>query len=137
MDKERGFSLIELLTIIAIVGVLAAIALPMYANIKAKAFNARAVSDLKGVLSGQESYFVDNDNYLSECENAGCEILPGYTRSQDVEIISGSLNDGADFFIRSKHEKGSICYSVFSNDDNPDGSAGSEITRVQGDCPSS
>ncbi len=136
IKDEKGFTLVELLVAVAIVGILVSTALPMLSSYKKRAFNARAVSDLRSLMSGQEAYFVDNETYFSSCENAECEVLSGFKLSKNVQIITASVDDGANFFIRSKHKIGDICYSVFSYQDNPDGAIRGAITKTKGDCPS-
>ena len=58
-------------------------------------------------------------------------------RSNNVEIITEAVDSGANFYIRSKHDKGDICYSVFSYEGNPDGAVKGKITKTKGDCPRS
>jgi type IV pilus assembly protein PilA len=61
--KSRGFTLVELLMIVAILSVLVVIALPMFSTYKAKAANASALSDLKIIRTMLDAYSVDNQGY--------------------------------------------------------------------------
>jgi prepilin-type N-terminal cleavage/methylation domain-containing protein len=61
--NRKGFSLIELLIVVVIIGILAAIAIPKFANTKEKAYIAQMKSDLKNLASAQESYFSDKNEY--------------------------------------------------------------------------
>jgi len=61
--KEKGFTLVELLIVIAIIGILAAIAIPQFAKYRAKAYNSAALSDLKNARTAVEAYYADNQQY--------------------------------------------------------------------------
>ena len=55
--KRKGFTLIELLIVVVIIGILAAIAIPKFANTKEKAYVASMKSDLRNLVTAQEAYF--------------------------------------------------------------------------------
>ncbi len=63
MKGQKGFTLVELLIVIAIIGILAAIAIPQYAKYRRRAYNAAAASDLKSFQTVLEGYFTDNGKY--------------------------------------------------------------------------
>jgi type IV pilus assembly protein PilA len=61
--NQKGFTLIELMIVIAIIGILAAIAIPQFASYRRKAYNSAALSDLKTVKTTLEAYYADNQFY--------------------------------------------------------------------------
>jgi prepilin-type N-terminal cleavage/methylation domain-containing protein len=63
MQNRKGFTLIELLIVVVIIGILAAIAIPKFANTKEKAVLAGMKSDLRNLVTAQEAYFSDNQTY--------------------------------------------------------------------------
>ena len=65
MRTRQGFTLIELLIVVVIIGILAAIAIPKFANTKEKAYIAAMKSDLRNLVTAQESYFADQVSYTT------------------------------------------------------------------------
>jgi prepilin-type N-terminal cleavage/methylation domain-containing protein len=65
MRGTKGFTLIELLIVVVIIGILAAIAIPKFANTKEKAYIASMKSDLRNLVTAEESYFADQVSYTS------------------------------------------------------------------------
>ncbi|MEZ0333102.1 MAG: type IV pilin protein, partial [Gemmatimonadales bacterium] len=63
MSNRKGFTLIELLIVVVIIGILAAIAIPKFANTKEKAVVASMKSDLRNLVTAQEGFFSDNQDY--------------------------------------------------------------------------
>ena len=59
-DKDQGFTLIELLVVIVIIGILAAIAIPVFLNQRKKGVDAGLKSDLKNAASQVETYAIDH-----------------------------------------------------------------------------
>jgi type IV pilus assembly protein PilA len=59
----RGFTLVELLIVVVIIGLLAGIAIPKFANTKAKAVASAMRSDLRNLAGTQETYWTDNSTY--------------------------------------------------------------------------
>src|SRR2546423_10585580 len=62
---RKGFTLIELLIVVVIIGILAAIAIPKFANTKSKAYVTAMKSDLRNLVTAEEAFFSDSTYYTS------------------------------------------------------------------------
>jgi type IV pilus assembly protein PilA len=58
-EREGGFTLIELLVVIIIIGILAAIAIPVFLNQRQKGYDAQAKSDVRNLATAEETYLTD------------------------------------------------------------------------------
>ena len=65
MHKEAGFSLVELMIIVAIMGILAAVAIPAYINYINRAKQGEAISALMTAKLDQETFWADEYRYAS------------------------------------------------------------------------
>jgi type II secretion system protein G len=68
--NRKGFTLIELLIVVVIIGILAAIAIPKFANTKEKAYIASMKSDLRNLVTAEEAYFADSVKYTTDLGTA-------------------------------------------------------------------
>lgn len=66
IQDRNGFTLIELLIVVVIIGILAAIAIPKFANTKEKAYVAAMKSDLRNLVTAEEGYLADNMTYTTD-----------------------------------------------------------------------
>jgi len=62
-SMKKGFTLIELLIVVVIIGILAAVAIPKFANTKQRASRASGLADLRNLATAQEGYFADSSRY--------------------------------------------------------------------------
>src|SRR5687767_16039234 len=80
--NKKGFTLIELLIVVVIIGILAAIAIPKFANTKEKAYVASMKADLRNLATYEESYDADSPCvYFS-----GNGSAQGFSPSQNVTV---------------------------------------------------
>jgi type IV pilus assembly protein PilA len=84
--RNSGFTLIELLIVVVIIGILAAIAIPKFANTKGKAYAAAMRSDLRNLAVAQESYMYDNAVYAGSL--GAMNVVP----SNGVTVTIGVAN---------------------------------------------
>ncbi len=81
---KHGFTLIELMVVVAIIGILTAVALPKMWQYPMKAKRTEAVLGLKGIYSAQKDYFVENSEYTDSFDLLGFSIRGGSRISESV-----------------------------------------------------
>jgi prepilin-type N-terminal cleavage/methylation domain-containing protein len=87
--NRKAFTLIELLIVVVIIGILAAIAIPKFASTKEKAYVTAMRSDLRNMMTAQESYFSDYGLYTTQTGN-----LKGFSQTTGVHVVLGEASGG-------------------------------------------
>ena len=72
--NRKGFTLIELLIVVVIIGILAAIAIPKFANTKEKAYIASMKSDLRNLVTAEEAFYADSVKYTTVVGAGGVQF---------------------------------------------------------------
>ncbi|MBE7560708.1 prepilin-type N-terminal cleavage/methylation domain-containing protein [bacterium] len=101
MSNRRAFTLIELLIVVAIISILAAIAVPNFLSAQVRAKNTRAIADLRELFVAYESYYTDHQTYPPHYIRSG---IPGnytytgnpliHTEAQHKYLTTPSLQQG-------------------------------------------
>jgi type IV pilus assembly protein PilA len=109
MKDQRGFTLIELMLVIAIIGILAAIAIPQFEFYRKRTYNSVAESDLKNACTAQEAYYVDNLTYT----NAITNLVGTYGVYTSANVlftnISGNITS---YHMEAYHTTGDLTYTI-------------------------
>lgn len=85
MSSRHGFTLYELLVVVVILGILAALAIAKFRNTKEKAYAAQMQSDLRNLAVAEEAFFYDSSKYTSSV--ASLTLLRRYAPSSGVTVV--------------------------------------------------
>ncbi|GGL07604.1 prepilin-type N-terminal cleavage/methylation domain-containing protein [Planomonospora parontospora] len=120
---DRGFTLIELLVVVVIIGVLVAIAIPVYMNYQKGAADKAAQSDVRGAITAVENFYTVNSNAYPAADKVSQKTSFGFTTdAQDVAVSDGTelsyikpSTSGGGYLICAKNEGGSGAVYVYDS----------------------
>jgi type IV pilus assembly protein PilA len=131
---DEGFTLIELLVVVVIIGVLVAIAVPVYLNYRKGAADKSAQSDVRGAVSAIEQFYTDNSNTYpvsvsggnnsgvsgqTNATSLGLMLAAGGTATQTITLSDktqlGYKNNGSSYLLCGNNTGGSGKWYVYDS----------------------
>ena len=101
-ENEGGFTLIELLVVIIIIGILAAIAIPVFLNQRQKGWDAAIKSDLKNAATAEETVLTDSGAYtgtIATLQTAGFKYSAAANYSATPAVITATFKTGEGYCL--------------------------------------
>lgn len=138
---DRGFTLMEVLVVVVIIGILAGIAVPVYMNYRKGAENRSAEADLRSAINAVEQYYTENSNVyppsvnmVTQSTNTPAMVLGVAPNQQTVALSTGNRiqyrNNTTSYVICSQNIDGATIWVYDSSKGKPVGKSTSTTVAL-------
>jgi len=115
MKNNKGFTLIEVMIVVAIIGILAAIAYPSYDEYVKRGNRAEGQAFLQDVAARQERYFSQNNAYTTDIAKLGLSSANSPTSKYTIGLAAGGADDGGYLLTATQQFNDTKCGNLTLN----------------------
>lgn len=115
MKDQRGFTLLEMMVVVAIIAILAAILIPNFTRARAQAQTAACLGNVKTIATALELYYTDNEKYPPNLSKTNVDAsfsktMDGYLNQIPVDPAAGS---GKYYQVSDSNSAGVSSYTIW------------------------
>jgi len=103
-NDQKGFTLVELLVVVLIIGILAAIAIPFFLNQRQGAWESQVKSDIANAVIAAETFAIGNNGSFATMDTPKL-LLNGYKKTTSVTIVTAVIDGGNGYTLAAKHSE--------------------------------
>jgi type IV pilus assembly protein PilA len=108
-ENDEGFTLVELLVVIIIIGVLAAIAIPVFLSQREKGYDSAVKSDLRNAATAEQTVLTETGAYsnaMADLVDAGFAYSAATNYDGNAAVMTATANAGSDFCLTATSRSG-------------------------------